>query len=266
MVKNNVKYLLAIMFIVFSVSVFINSCAPKKPKVDQTAIMREQQRAAEEARLKAEEEERRKFEEAIKIEQERKAAEEEEKRKFEEAIKIEQERKAAEEEEKRKFEEAIKIEQERKAAEEARLKAEEEGKRGIEEEKLKEEEEIKPQIAREAEVKVVPQLDDIHFDFDKSDIRTDAREILQKNADWLQNNPDIKIQIEGHCDERGTAEYNLALGERRAMSTKKYLISLGISADRIYTISYGEELPIDPNHSEDSWAKNRRAHFLVITK
>ena len=245
MVKNNVKYLLAIMFIVFSVSVFINSCAPKKPKVDQTAIMREQQRAAEEARLKAEEEER---------------------RKFEEAIKIEQERKAAEEEEKRKFEEAIKIEQERKAAEEARLKAEEEGKRGIEEEKLKEEEEIKPQIAREAETKVVPQLDDIHFDFDKSDIRTDAREILQKNADWLQNNPDIKIQIEGHCDEKGTAEYNLALGERRAMSTKKYLISLGISADRIYTISYGEELPIDPNHSEDSWAKNRRAHFLVITK
>ena len=211
MVKNNVKYLLAIMFIVFSVSIFINSCAPKKPKVDQAAIMKEQQRAAEEKRLKAEEEER------------------------------------------RKFDEAMKAEQKRKAEEEAKLKAEEE-------------EEIKPQIAREAETKVVPQLDDIHFDFDKSDIRTDGREILQKNADWLQNNPDIKIQIEGHCDERGTAEYNLALGERRAMSTKKYLISLGISADRIYTISYGEELPIDPNHSEDSWAKNRRAHFLVITK
>ena len=211
MVKNNVKYLLAIMFIVFSVSIFINSCAPKKPKVDQAAIMKEQQRAAEEKRLTAEEEER------------------------------------------RKFDEAMKAEQKRKAEEEAKLKAEEE-------------EEIKPQIAREAETKVVPQLDDIHFDFDKSDIRTDAREILQKNADWLQNNPDIKIQIEGHCDERGTAEYNLALGERRAMSTKKYLISLGISADRIYTISYGEELPIDPNHSEDSWTKNRRAHFLVITK
>ena len=211
MVKNNVKYLLAIMFIVFSVSIFINSCAPKKPKVDQAAIMKEQQRAAEEKRLTAEEEER------------------------------------------RKFDEAMKAEQKRKAEEEAKLKAEEE-------------EEIKPQIAREAETKVVPQLDDIHFDFDKSDIRTDAREILQKNADWLQNNPDIKIQIEGHCDEKGTAEYNLALGERRAMSTKKYLISLGISADRIYTISYGEELPIDPNHSEDSWAKNRRAHFLVITK
>ena len=211
MVKNNVKYLLAIMFIVFSVSIFINSCAPKKPKVDQAAIMKEQQRAAEEKRLTAEEEER------------------------------------------RKFDEAMKAEQKRKAEEEAKLKAEEE-------------EEIKPQIAREAETKVVPQLDDIHFDFDKSDIRTDGREILQKNADWLQNNPDIKIQIEGHCDERGTAEYNLALGERRAMSTKKYLISLGISADRIYTISYGEELPIDPNHSEDSWTKNRRAHFLVITK
>ncbi|MBI5749265.1 MAG: peptidoglycan-associated lipoprotein Pal [Nitrospinae bacterium] len=153
-----------------------------------------------------------------------------------------------------------------KAGEEARLKTEEERKR-IEEEKLKEAEgEIKPQIAREAETKAAPQLEDIHFDFDKSDIKTDTRETLQKNADWLQKNPDIKIQIEGHCDERGTAEYNLALGERRAMSTKKYLISLGISADRIYTISYGEELPIDPNHSEDAWAKNRRAHFLVITK
>jgi len=231
MVKNNVKYLLAIMFIVFSVSVFINSCAPKKPKVDQAAIMREQERAAEEAKLKAEEEERRKFDEAMKAEQERRATEE----------------------------------TRLKAEEEARLKAEEE--KRVEEERLKEEEgEITPQVAREAETKAVPQLGDIHFDFDKSDIRADSREILQKNADWLQNNPDIKIQIEGHCDERGTAEYNLALGERRAMSTKKYLISLGISADRIYTISYGEELPIDPNHSEDAWSKNRRAHFLVITK
>ena len=230
MVKNNVKYLLAIMFIVFSVSVFINSCAPKKPKVDQTAIMREQERAAEEAKLKAEEEERRKFDEAMKVEQERRAAEE----------------------------------ARLKAEEDARLKAEEE--KRVEEERLKEEGEITPQVAREAETKAVPQLGDIHFDFDKSDIRADSREILQKNADWLQNNPDIKIQIEGHCDERGTAEYNLALGERRAMSTKKYLISLGMSADRIYTISYGEELPIDPNHGEDAWAKNRRAHFLVITK
>ena len=231
MVKNNVKYLLAIMFIVFSVSVFINSCAPKKPKVDQTAIMREQERAAEETRLKAEEEERRKFDEAMKAEQERRATEE----------------------------------TRLKAEEEARLKAEEE--KRVEEERLKEEEgEITPQVAREAETKAVPQLGDIHFDFDKSDIRANSREILQKNADWLQNNPDIKIQIEGHCDERGTAEYNLALGERRAMSTKKYLISLGMSADRIYTISYGEELPIDPNHGEDAWAKNRRAHFLVITK
>ena len=230
MVKNNVKYLLAIMFIVFSVSVFINSCAPKKPKVDQAAIMKEQERAAEETRLKAEEKERRKFDEAMKVEQERRAAEE----------------------------------ARLKAEEEARLKAEEE--KRVEEERLKEEGEITPQVAREAETKAVPQLGDIHFDFDKSDIRADSREILQKNADWLQNNPDIKIQIEGHCDERGTAEYNLALGERRAMSTKKYLISLGMSADRIYTISYGEELPIDPNHGEDAWAKNRRAHFLVITK
>jgi peptidoglycan-associated lipoprotein len=224
--------ILVIFFVIFSAVFFTNSCAPKKAKIDQEAIMKEQERkAAEEARIKAEEDERRKFEEAIKAEKARKAAEEARVR----------------------------------AEEEARLKAEEE--KRIEEERLKAEEaEITPQIAREAETKAVPQLDDIHFDFDKSDIRADSREILQKNAEWLQNNPDVKIQIEGHCDERGTAEYNLALGERRAMSTKKYLASLGISADRIYTISYGEELPIDPGHDEGAWAKNRRAHFLVITK
>ena len=108
-----------------------------------------------------------------------------------------------------------------------------------------------------------PMLEDVHFDFDKSDLRPDAREILNKNAEWIRNNPGVKIQIEGHCDERGTEEYNLALGERRANSVKNYLVSLGIEADRLYTISYGEELPLDPGHNEEAWAKNRRAHFLV---
>ena len=109
-------------------------------------------------------------------------------------------------------------------------------------------------------------LQKIHFDFDQSDVKSEFKKTLEGNANYLKDHDKTSVTIEGHCDERGTAEYNLALGERRAMSTKKYLISLGISADRIYTISYGEELPIDPNHSEDSWAKNRRAHFLVITK
>ncbi|MBI3599410.1 MAG: peptidoglycan-associated lipoprotein Pal [Nitrospinae bacterium] len=152
-------------------------------------------------------------------------------------------------------------------AEEERLR-QEEARRKFEEERLKAamEAEVKPQIAREAEVKAIPELEDIRFDFDKSDIRADAKDILQKNAEWLQKNPDVKIQIEGHCDERGTAEYNLALGDRRAMSTKKYLTSLGVSAERIYTISYGEELPIDAGHNEEAWIKNRRGHFLVIVK
>jgi peptidoglycan-associated lipoprotein len=78
--------------------------------------------------------------------------------------------------------------------------------------------------------------------------------------------PTVKIQIEGHCDERGTNEYNLALGERRANSAKKYLISLGMPADQISTISYGEEKPLDPGHNEEAWAKNRRGHFIVLSK
>jgi len=109
-------------------------------------------------------------------------------------------------------------------------------------------------------------LKDIHFDFDKYDIRSEDVEILKGNAALLLKNPRVKIQIEGHCDERGTVEYNLALGERRANSAKKYLISFGISADRISTISYGEEKPLDPGHHEEAWSKNRRAHFIIISK
>ena len=107
---------------------------------------------------------------------------------------------------------------------------------------------------------------DIHFDFDKYDIRREDEGILRENASWLKKNPKMKIQIEGHCDERGTGEYNLALGERRANNTKKYLVSLGINSDRISTISFGEEKPLDPGHSEEAWAKNRRAHIVVLSK
>ncbi len=106
-------------------------------------------------------------------------------------------------------------------------------------------------------------LRDVNFDFDKSDITSTARSILQDNADWIRSNTDVKVQIEGHCDERGTEEYNLALGERRANAVKNYLVSLGVDGERLYTISYGEELPLDPGHDEDAWASNRRAHFLV---
>jgi peptidoglycan-associated lipoprotein len=109
-------------------------------------------------------------------------------------------------------------------------------------------------------------LKDIHFDFDKYDIRPGDAEILKENAALLMKYPKVKIQVEGHCDERGTNEYNLALGERRANSAKRYLISLGISSDRVSTISYGEERPLDPGHNEEAWAKNRRGHFIILSK
>ena len=109
-------------------------------------------------------------------------------------------------------------------------------------------------------------LKDIHFDFDKYDISPGDAEILKENTALLKRYPKVKIQIEGHCDERGTIEYNLALGERRANSTKKYLLSLGIHGDRISTISYGEERPLDPGHHEEAWGKNRRANFIILDK
>jgi peptidoglycan-associated lipoprotein len=109
-------------------------------------------------------------------------------------------------------------------------------------------------------------LKDIHFDFDKYDIRPGDAQILKENAALLMKNPGVKIQIEGHCDERGTVEYNLALGERRANSAKRYLSSLGLTGDRISTISYGKEKPLDPGHNEEAWAKNRRDHFIVLSK
>jgi len=109
-------------------------------------------------------------------------------------------------------------------------------------------------------------LKDIHFDFDKYDVRSVDEAVLKENAVFLKNNPKMKIQIEGHCDERGTVEYNLALGERRANNTKKYLVFLGIPSDRISTISFGKERPLDKGHHEEAWTKNRRAHIVVLSK
>ena len=106
-------------------------------------------------------------------------------------------------------------------------------------------------------------LRDVNFDFDRYDLRPEMREILKGHAAWLKANPQVKVQIEGHCDERGTNEYNLALGAKRAESVKRYLIDLGISQATLSTISYGEELPLCKERNEGCWAKNRRAHFAV---
>ena len=109
----------------------------------------------------------------------------------------------------------------------------------------------------------VPELADVFFDFDKYDIRPGDAKTLDANANWLKSNPNHLVLIEGHCDERGTNEYNRALGERRAKSTMNYLVSQGVQANRITIISYGEERPQCTEHNEACWAKNRRAHFLV---
>jgi len=103
---------------------------------------------------------------------------------------------------------------------------------------------------------------DIHFDYDKSFILEEDKPTLREVADYLKANPAASILIEGHCDERGTAEYNIALGERRAESTKSYLESLGVKPGALSTVSFGKEKPLDPGHGEAAWAKNRRAHFV----
>lgn len=107
---------------------------------------------------------------------------------------------------------------------------------------------------------------DILFDFDRSDIRPIDRPILEGIAAYLRENSDVFLLIEGHCDERGTNEYNLALGERRALSTRAYLANLGVEEHRMVTVTYGEEDPLDPGHTEEAYAKNRRAHFKVANQ
>jgi peptidoglycan-associated lipoprotein len=105
-------------------------------------------------------------------------------------------------------------------------------------------------------------LKEIYFDYDRYDVRADAREALKTNAEWLKSNPQVRVQIEGHADERGTNEYNLALGAKRAQAAKDYLVTLGIVESRLTTISYGEEVPVCKEQTEDCWQKNRRARFV----
>jgi len=109
-------------------------------------------------------------------------------------------------------------------------------------------------------------INTIHFDYDKFFVRDDAKSVLEQNAAWLKKWTSVKVLIEGHCDERGTEEYNLALGEKRAKSTFDYLVSMGISANRLKTISYGKSQPADTGSNEIAWQKNRRAKFTIIEK
>ena len=106
-------------------------------------------------------------------------------------------------------------------------------------------------------------LKDIHFKFDQYDLDDNSRAVLQKNAEYLKNNPNLHVEVQGHCDERGTNNYNIALGERRAHSTKKYLVAQGVNSRNVHVISYGEEKPFCFSSGEVCWQENRRAHFMV---
>jgi len=119
------------------------------------------------------------------------------------------------------------------------------------------------QEARLFSFKPTSELKDIHFQFDKHDLDSRSKGILKQNADFLKQHPSVKVEIQGHCDERGTNNYNLALGQRRAASTKKYLSSLGIPENRLHVISYGEEKPFCNESSDSCWWRNRRAHFMI---
>ncbi|OGS44390.1 MAG: peptidoglycan-associated lipoprotein [Elusimicrobia bacterium RIFOXYD2_FULL_34_15] len=115
---------------------------------------------------------------------------------------------------------------------------------------------------RGKEYKKIPDIEAVHFDYDDTLLKAEARDILAKTAKWLKENPEVELLVEGHCDERGTTDYNMALGDRRAKAIRSYLMKLGIKGNRIATISYGEEKPLDSGHTEDAWAKNRRGELL----
>jgi peptidoglycan-associated lipoprotein len=124
----------------------------------------------------------------------------------------------------------------------------------VQEERLRKE----ARMAREIEMFV---NEDIHFEFDRSRLLPEAQEILKRKAQFLLANPGMTVVVEGHTDVRGTSEYNMALGDRRAQSAKAFLVNLGVASNRMVTISFGEERPVDPRNTEAAWAKNRRAHF-----
>ncbi len=132
---------------------------------------------------------------------------------------------------------------------------------GMGESAVGEEERIQERVQQEGEG---GPLQDVFFSYDSFELSEEARQTLQANADWLQNNAEAKVEVEGHCDDRGTAEYNLALGARRARAAQDYLITLGVPAERLSVISYGEELPQCTDSNESCWQRNRRGHFSVL--
>ena len=153
--------------------------------------------------------------------------------------------------------------------EEARRQAEEEARQrelerqaAIREESLKEDQ-LRAEGERIQRARELFENEDVMFEFDSASLTVEAQEILRAKAEWLRDNPGVRVIIEGHCDERGTNEYNLALGDRRAYSAKAFLTDLGIDDARLTTISYGEERPIVSGSTEEAWAKNRRAHFVI---
>ncbi len=170
----------------------------------------------------------------------------------------------------------VKVEEEKPPAVEVAKEVKEEEEKVIKKaeearvEKLKEVEIAKKKVAEEKVWEdrrgIRFEAEPVYFDFDKSFIRSEYRPVLREKAGFLKDNPNVRARIEGNCDERGTNEYNLALGERRSESAKNFLLSLGISPDRIETISYGEERPLAVGHNEDSWAQNRRDDFVIMKK
>lgn len=154
---------------------------------------------------------------------------------------------------------------EQKVDDAAKAKAEEEARKRAEEEAAKQarQRELEKRKAFAAQFRMF-ESQHIYFTFDKSDLTAESQALLKQKANWLRDNASYPVRIDGHCDERGTNEYNLALGERRADAAKKFLMDLGISGDRISTLSYGEERPADPGHNEQAWSKNRRDEFKLI--
>jgi peptidoglycan-associated lipoprotein len=153
--------------------------------------------------------------------------------------------------------EAARLEEERlRQEEEERLRREREEAERL----MREEEEARARVDFENQMSVM-----VHFDFDRSALKPEAREILSQKADLLRQRPTVNIRIEGHCDQWGTEEYNLSLGERRANSAKDYLVNAGIEEGRISKISYGKERPLDTAHNREAWAKNRRGEFHIIS-
>jgi peptidoglycan-associated lipoprotein len=242
-----------VIFLMVCVGFLLAGCPKKTVMMDDQSLKRAEEMAAAEG------------ERAAKLETERKEREAKELARMKEE---EARRALAEKELEAEKEMAARREAERTIKERELRFKEEAARRALDEKKREFERSL---VARkypgiEGEIFESTQFQDVYFDYNKYDIRSPDVEILQQTAVLMMEYPNVKIQIEGHSDERGTQEYNLALGERRANSVKQYLISLGVAGDRISIISYGEERPIDPGHTEEAYHKNRRAHFIILSK